>query len=327
MYMKNKVVLVTGGLGFIGKHFVEHLLQLDNYVINIDMVSYASDRVSMKELSTYPKYQFTKAKIEQLEYLPPCDLIVNFAAESHVDSSISNTSKCFQHNIQSVYRLLELLKERHQSDRPGLVHISTDEVYGDIIQGSSIETDLLKPSNPYSASKAAGDMLIHAWGRTYDLSYKIVRMTNVYGRHQHPEKLIPKTCMRVARGLPATVHGNGSYIRTWLHTSDAVRGILLVATQGKQKEIYNIGGVEELTNLQVIKQIQNYLNPNKELEIDFVPNRPGQDLRYSLNSEKIRALGWKPEVSFKDGLEDALASFDFSRFIQPWSKDQYVKIV
>lgn len=320
----NKVVLVTGGLGFIGKHFIEHLLKQDNYVINIDMVSYASDRISMQELSAYPRYQFTKARVEQLEYLPPCDLIVNFAAESHVDSSISNTSKCFQHNIQSVYRLLELLKERHVSDRPELVHISTDEVYGDINSGSNVETDVLKPSNPYSASKAAGDMLIHAWGRTYGLPYKIVRMTNLYGRHQHPEKLIPKTCMRASRGLPATIHGDGSYIRTWLHIDDAIRGISLVANRGVTGEIYNIGGQEEFTNLQVISKIQEFFNSKA---VEYVSNRPGQDVRYSLNSDKIKALGWKPEILFKDGLEDVINSFDFSRFVQPWTKDQYVKIV
>lgn len=322
--MKDKVILITGGLGFIGKHFVQHCLDLGCYVINIDMVSYASDRVSMQNFSENTKYQFTKVKVEQLEYLPPCDLIVNFAAESHVDSSISNTSKCFQHNIHSVYRLLELLKEKHESDRPKLIHISTDEVYGDIKTGANIETDILKPSNPYSATKAAGDALIHAWGRTYDISYNIVRMTNVYGHNQHPEKLIPKTCMKLSRGLPATIHGNGSYIRTWLHTSDAIRGIQTIIDKGEDKEIYNIGGNTELTNLEVINLISAYYNNYERI---FTEDRPGQDIRYRLNYNKIKKLGWEPEVEFNKALKDILDSFDFSRFVQPWSKNSYVKLL
>lgn len=322
--MKDKVILVTGGLGFIGKHFVQHCLDLGCYVINIDMVSYASDRVSMQIFSENTKYQFTKAKVEQLEYLPPCDLIVNFAAESHVDSSISNTSKCFQHNIHSVYRLLELLREKHESDRPKLIHISTDEVYGDIKIGANIETDLLKPSNPYSATKAAGDALIHAWGRTYDISYNIVRMTNVYGHNQHPEKLIPKTCMKLSRGLPATIHGNGSYIRTWLHTEDAIRGIQTIIDKGVDKEIYNIGGNTELTNLEVINLISTYYNNYERI---FTEDRPGQDVRYRLNYDKIKKLGWEPKTNFNKALKDILDSFDFSRFVQPWSKNSYVKLL
>lgn len=322
--MKNKIILVTGGLGFIGKHFVQHCLDNDNYVYNIDMVSYASDRISMQQFSENIKYQFTKAKIEQLEYLPPCDLIVNFAAESHVDSSISNTNKFFHHNIHSVYRLLELLKDRNASDRPRLIHISTDEVYGDIEVGSHVETDTLKPSNPYAATKAAGDMLITAWGRTYDIDYNIVRMTNVYGKDQHPEKLIPKTCMKMSRGLPATVHGNGSYIRTWLHTKDAVKGIQTVIDKGISREIYNIGGNVELTNLDVITKIGEFFNSK---DIIYTQDRPGQDVRYSLNYNKLQKLGWQPQESFDQSLEDILKNFEFSRFVQPWSKSNYLKLV
>lgn len=322
--MKDKVVLVTGGLGFIGKHFVQHCLDLGCYVINIDMVSYASDRVIMQQFSENPRYQFTKSKVEQLEYLPPCDLIVNFAAESHVDASISNTNKCFQHNIHSVYKLLELIKERHPSDRPKLIHISTDEVYGDIKEGSHVETDMLKPSNPYASTKAAGDMLINAWGRTYDINYNIVRMTNVYGHNQHPEKLIPKTCMRLSRSLPATIHGSGNYVRTWLHTSDAIRGIQTVIDKGVSQEIYNIGGNLELTNLEVITKIGEFFN-NKN--IIYTEDRPGQDVRYSLNYQKLAKLGWSPKESFDLCLEDILRNFDFSRFVQPWSKSSYLKLV
>lgn len=322
--MKDRVILVTGGLGFIGKHFVQHCLNLGCYVINIDMVGYASDRVVMQQFSENSKYQFTKAKIEQLEYLPPCDLIVNFAAESHVDASISNTSKCFQHNIHSVYRLLELIKERHISDRPKFIHISTDEVYGDIKSGSHVETDMLKPSNPYAATKAAGDMLITAWGRTYALDYNIVRMTNVYGHNQHPEKLIPKTCMRMSRGLSATIHGTGSYIRTWLHTKDAIKGIQTVIDKGLSQEIYNIGGNIELTNLDVVTKIGEFFGTR---DIIYTQDRPGQDVRYSLNYKKLYKLGWQPEESFDQSLEDILRNFDFSRFVQPWSKSSYLKLV
>jgi dTDP-glucose 4,6-dehydratase len=322
--MTGKVILVTGGLGFIGKHFIEHALAQDNYVINVDRVSYASDRVIMQQFSEHSNYQFTKASVESLEYLPPCDLIVNFAAESHVDSSISNTSKSFTHNIQSVYRLLELTRERHISDRPKLIHISTDEVYGDIVSGSHIETDVLKPSNPYSATKAAADMLIHAWGRTFDISYNIVRMTNVYGGHQHPEKLIPKTCIRLSRQMPAVLHGNGSYVRTWLHTSDAVSGIQTVIDKGKDREIYNIGGNIELTNLEVVSKLCKIY---KHEQLEFVDNRPGQDVRYSLNCNKLKELGWSPKADFDFELKNIVNSFELGRFVQPWQKSNYVKIV
>lgn len=322
--MRNKIIFVTGGLGFIGKHFVKTCLDLDNYVINIDMVSYASDRVAMQDFNENTKYQFTKARVEQLEYLPPCDLVVNFAAESHVDASISNTSKAFQHNIHSVYRLLELLREKTASDRPRLIHISTDEVYGDILSGSSLETDTLRPSNPYASTKAAGDMMIHAWGRTYNMDYNIVRMTNVYGHHQHPEKLIPKTCMRVSRGLPATIHGTGEYVRTWLHTEDAIRGILTVIDKGATQEIYNIGGNTELSVLQVVEKIGKFYNNSA---IEFTANRPGQDVRYSLDYSKIAQLGWLPEKDFDSSLTDIMTEHNYARFIQPWSKSSYVKLV
>lgn len=322
--IQNKVILITGGLGFIGKHYVEQCLKQGNYVINVDMVSYASDRIVMQQFSENSKYQFTKAKIEQLEYLPPCDLIVNFAAESHVDTSISNTTNCFQHNIHSVYRLLQLLKERSETDRPKLIHISTDEVYGDRITGSSKESDVLKPSNPYAATKAAGDMMIQAWGRTYELDYNIVRMTNVYGHNQHPEKLIPKTCMKVSRGQPATIHGTGEYIRTWLHVDDAIQGIQTVIDKGCFGEIYNIGGDVELSVLEVIDKIGTFFNYKEKV---FVNNRPGQDVRYSLNYDKIKQLGWSPIKNFDDSLTDILKNYDFSRFIQPWSKSNYIKLL
>ena len=319
-----KIILVTGGLGFIGKYFVIDRLSIGDIVINIDAVTYAADRTIINTLDEYDNYQFTRCRIENLEYLPVCDLIVNFAAESHVDNSILYTNDFAATNIYGVYNLLELINKKPIEDRPRLLHISTDEVYGDIIKGSFVETDKLTPSNPYSATKAAADMLIQGWGRTFKLNYNIVRMSNVYGPHQYPEKLIPKTCMRVKMGKPAIVHGDGSYQRSWLHTDDAINAINVIIEKGVNKEIYNIAGNVTLSNLHIVKSILSKFGVD-ETFYKLVPNRIGQDVRYSLDDEKIKKLGWKPEADFDKKLDDIIGYLDVKRFTQPWESGKNKK--
>lgn len=312
--MRRKLLLVTGGLGFIGKHFVKRCLELGHYVTNVDIVNYAADRVTMREFEKQSNYRFMKQDVSSMPYLPESDFVVNFAAESHVDNSIADNRQFCVSNFLGTQRMLELCKARSPVDGPHFIQISTDEVYGDILNGSHKETDRLKPSNPYSATKAAADMLILGWARTYNLRYNIMRITNNYGPHQYPEKLIPKTAWRLARGLKAIMHGDGTYIRSWLHVQDTVEGILTVMEKGEPNSIYNMKGDLELQNKKVIDMIASYLNI-KDDYIESVINRAGQDLRYSLDDSRLRALGWKPTRDFAHELQKIVADLDFQRFI------------
>jgi len=312
--VKNGVILVTGGLGFIGKYFVRRCLEQGRFVRNIDRVNYAADRGVMSEFSAHPKYRFMEADIRTLDFLPECDVLVNFAAESHVDNAISNSRNFCTSNIFGVHNLLELVRCKMLAERPRFVQISTDEVYGDIAKGAHSETDMLVPSNPYSATKAAADMLVTSWGRTYDITWNIVRPTNNYGLHQYPEKLIPKSAWRMKRGVPAIMHGDGSYVRTWLHTEDTVDAILTILESGQENRIYNVGGDAELRNVEVLSAIAKLLGVPEEKAWVSVVDRSGQDLRYSLDDEALRALGWKPRRRFHDELADIVQRLDVSRF-------------
>jgi len=320
--MNRSILLVTGGLGFIGKHFVQYALEEGHYVSNIDSVTYAADRIAMKEFEAHPRYQFTKCKTEELEYLPECDYIVNFAAESHVDNSIVNNSRFCSSNILGVQRILELLREKRKEVRPKLIHISTDEVYGPSLEKNSFETSPLKPSSPYSATKAAADMLVIGWGNTYDIGYLIIRPSNTYGYHQHPEKLIGRTCFQLKQNKLPIVHGDGSYKRVWLHVDDLIKGIFLVMPE-KESSIWNIGGDYELTNLQLIAKICDALDV--ECDILFVDNRIGQDYAYGINSIKIKKLGWEPIKRFHKEIIKIASQYDIKRFIQPWSHEGFKK--
>lgn len=309
-----KIILVTGGLGFIGKNFVRRALELGHYVTNVDIVNYAADRRASAEFLDFDHYRHLEQDVATLPYLSECDYVVNFAAESHVDNSIANSSQFCHTNFVGTQRLLELVRAKAPLDRPRFIQISTDEVYGDIHNGAHKETDVLKPSNPYSATKAAADLLVLGWARTYGIKYNILRMTNNYGMHQYPEKLIPKSSFRLLRGRPALIHGDGSYRRSWLHVEDCIDAIFMVIEKGAVDTIYNVNGENELQNIEVVRKIAALAGAPEESAIAYIPDRVGQDIRYSLDSSRIRELGWKPTRHFDTELAKIVSTIDFHRF-------------
>ncbi|MCH9699505.1 MAG: GDP-mannose 4,6-dehydratase [Gammaproteobacteria bacterium] len=309
------ILLVTGGLGFIGKHFVNRVLNEGHYVINVDCMNYAADCVSNKEFARFDNYHFLREDIVSLPYLPECDYLINFAAESHVDNSISSAEMFCRSNVLGVQRLLDLTIKKLEQDRPVFIQMSTDEVYGDIEQGLHTDQDALLPSNPYSATKASADLLIKSYERTYGVQFNIIRPTNNYGPHQFPEKLIPKSTLRMKRGLPALLHGDGSYIRSWLHVEDTVDGIMTVINKGNRNEIYNMCGDLELKNIEVVAKIAAILNVDVDEYCIPVKNRAGQDVRYSVDDSKLRSLGWRPTRNFDEEFRKIVETQEYSRFL------------
>jgi dTDP-glucose 4,6-dehydratase len=299
-----KVVYVTGCLGLIGSHITRACLDKGWYVKGVDSTTYAANEDLIEEFTSNPKFSFVHADINDLKFLYECDYIINTAAETHVGNSIANSDKFITSNINGVHNLLELLRNYRQETTkvPVLLHFSTDEVYGDIETGAHIETDLLKPSNPYSATKAAADQLILAWGRTYKIPYVVVRPTNNYGVGQYVEKLIPKACKYLTLNRKIPLHNGGSPIRNWLHAGDTAKAIVTIIESGVHNEIFNIAGGYEQSNLDTIKKvIRNYTGLSKfdvEDYIDVDYSRPGQDVRYALDDNKLKNLGWKPEKNF-----------------------------
>lgn len=311
---KAEIIFVTGGLGFIGKHFVRRCLAAGRFVKNVDMVSYAADRMINAEFERSRSYRFHEADIATLRFLPECDVVVNFAAESHVDNAITNARNFCVTNFLGTQNLLELTRAKQPAERPLFVQVSTDEVYGDITAGAHSEEDRLVPSNPYSATKAAADMLVKSWGRTYGIRWNIVRPTNNYGEHQYPEKLIPKSCWRMRRGLPAILHGDGSYVRSWLHVEDTVDAILTIVERGERGMIYNIGSGTELRNIDVVRKIAKLTGTPEERAWSHTEDRSGQDVRYSLDDSRLRSLGWKATREFDEELPKIVQSLDVARF-------------
>ncbi len=319
-----KLVVITGCLGLIGSHLTRQCLELGWKVYGIDACTYAANTDLLVEFGYYGQnFKFIKEDIADLTYLPDCDYVINVAAESHVGNSIVDSSDFIQSNIVGVKNLLDLIRNKQQnvSDRPVLFHFSTDEVYGDITEGEHIETDILKPSNPYSASKAAADMLILAWARTYDIKYLILRPTNNYGIGQYPEKLIPVTVKLLMRNKKIKLHNKGEPIRNWLHSDDTAAAVISIIESGVTNEIYNVAGGFEQKNITTVKKIveQYFTIPGKDpaacgsckkhiekwedyLDLSYV--REGQDIRYALNDDKLRALGWEPEKKFDEEIED-----------------------
>lgn len=302
-----KVVYVTGCLGFIGSYVTKTCLDLGWYVKGVDKITYAANKDLLVEFKKYPNFSFVNCDINDLKFLYDCDYVINTAAETHVGNSIANSDDFVHSNVNGVHNLLELIKNHRGENisKPTLLHFSTDEVYGDIEEGEHIETDLLKPSNPYSATKAAADMLVMAWGRTYGLPYIIVRPTNNYGIGQYVEKLIPKTCKYLKLGRKVPLHNGGTPIRNWLHAQDTADAIITIINAGVKNEIYNICGGFEQNNLETVKKICILDNKNlEELDnyIDFSCVRPGQDVRYALNDSKLQRLGWKPKKEFDNEL-------------------------
>lgn len=289
--MKAKDLLVTGGRGFIGSHFVEEALSRGHRVTDIDKMTYASSK--NLPWDNNKNYKLIEKDIKDIEHLPPCDVIVNFAAESHVDNSIKSSKVFVDSNIIGVHNLLELVKGKPSYDRPLFFQISTDEVYGDRLSGLFKESDKLTPSNPYSATKAAAEMLVKSYGRTYGIDYIITRTSNNYGERQYREKLIPKSLYNLRNNKKIPIHGDGTYVRDWTYVKDNVSAIMLLIDMGIKNEIYNIAAENFMTNLEVVDTILDWENKDRS-SIEFVENRWGQDLRYAVDSSKIRELGWKP---------------------------------
>ena len=312
-----KIVYITGCLGFIGSHVTRLCLKQGWYVRGIDKCTYAANLNLLTEFHEYDNFEFENEDINDIKFLYECDYVINTAAETHVGNSISNSDVFVKSNIDGVHNLLNLIKNyRHESSKlPILLHFSTDEVYGDIEEGAHTETDLLKPSNPYSATKAAADMLVLAWGRTYNLPYVIVRPTNNYGVGQYIEKLIPKTCKYLKLDKKVPLHNNGTPIRNWLHAHDTARAIITIINKGVQNEIYNIAGGFEQSNYDTVsKVIKAYNGDNIENHLDLTYSRVGQDVRYALDDSKLKTLGWRPVVSFDDTLP-SIVEYYKNRFI------------
>jgi len=314
-----KIIYVTGCLGFIGSYFTRKALKLGWKVFGIDKITYAANRDLLKEFSTYENFTFRQMDIKDLDHLYDCDYVVNFAAESHVDNSILNSDQFVNSNILGVKNLLELVRSKssNSGNKPIFFQISTDEVYGDIVDGEHIESDLLKPSNPYSASKASADMLINAWARTYGVDYLILRPTNNYGIGQYPEKLIPLSVKNLMRNRKIRLHNDGTPVRNWLHADDTAQAVLFLIISEVKNHIFNVAGGFEQSNIDTVKKIiSSYCNSSADIDnfIDFSYSRDGQDMRYALNDSKLRKLGWSPQKKFDDEI-DKIVSYYKENFI------------
>ena len=298
------IVYVTGCFGFIGGYVTRECLKRGWRVYGVDKMTYAYNSDNMDEFMSHDHFAFEMTDINDLKFLYDCDYVINCAAETHVGNSIVKSGEFLHTNIMGVYNILELLRNYRQENgrTPTLLHVSTDEVMGDIGKGKYKETDMLKPSNPYAASKGAGDMLIVAWGRTYDIPYRIVRPTNNYGIGQYVEKLIPKAIKYLSLGRKVPLHNLGLPVRNWLHAYDTAQAIMTVIENGSNGEIYNVCGGFELTNNEVVERICDLMYVDFKESVDYSLSRQGQDIRYSLDDTKIRSLGWKPEKVFDNEL-------------------------
>ena len=304
-----KIVYITGCLGFMGSYATRRALERGWYVYGVDKITYAASPSLLDEFNEYKNFRFIRRDIKNLKFLNDCDYVINYAAESHVGNSIINSDEFINSNILGVKNLLDLIrnKQSNVNELPIFFHVSTDEVYGDIDAGAHVETDVLKPSNPYSASKAAADMLIKAWSRTYGVPYIMLRPTNNYGIGQYPEKLIPLSVKNLIRGKKIRLHNDGTPIRNWLHADDTALAMMAIIDSGNINEIYNVAGGFEQENIETVKKIIKIFHgtlDNWKQYIDFSARREGQDVRYALNDQKLQGLGWSPKMKFDEEIEE-----------------------
>ena len=308
-----KKIIVTGGLGFIGSNLIELLLKKNFYVINIDKGTYSSNFYNTKDFIKSKKYKFIKLDIANkkigkiFKKFKPSG-IFNLAAETHVDRSIDSPGNFIQSNIVGVYNLLECFKIFSRKNKSKLIHISTDEVYGDVLKGRTDENHPYQPSSPYAASKAASDHLVSSYIRTYNLPAIVTNCSNNYGPRQHPEKLIPKLIYNIMNNRPLPIYGKGTNCREWIYVKDHCEALIKVFEKGKIGEFYNIGSNKNLNNLQVTKELlknsKKIISLGKKVKINFVKDRPGHDVRYALNSNKIKKkLKWRPKTNFSKGIQ------------------------
>ena len=309
-------IIVTGGLGFIGSNLIELLLKKNFQVVNLDKVTYSSNYYNVKDFKRSKNYKFIKFDIANKKIIKifknfkPSG-IFNLAAETHVDRSIDNPNSFIQSNIVGVYNLLECFKNFSKKNKSRLIHISTDEVYGDVLRGRTDENYPYNPSSPYAASKAASDHLVSSYIRTYNLPAIITNCSNNYGPKQHPEKLIPKLIYNIMNNRPLPIYGKGTNSREWIYVKDHCEALIKVFQKGKLGEFYNIGSNKNLNNLQVTKKLlkksKKIIQFGKKVKIKFVEDRPGHDVRYALNSNKIKKkLKWSPKTDFSKGIEFTL---------------------
>lgn len=315
-------ILVTGGAGFIGSNFINHMLSTYNYtIINLDLLTYAGNLNNLKDVSENPDYHFIQGDISNKELVKDLfqrfdiDVVINFAAESHVDRSIVDPSLFFRTNLLGTETLLEVAKDNWMIDPTNkrskdykenvkFIQISTDEVYGTLEKdGYFVEESNLAPNSPYSASKASADMIVRAYHATYGLPVLITRCSNNYGPYQYPEKLIPLIIDHALKNQPIPIYGDGKQVRDWLYVEDHCRAIDTVLHSGQLGEIYNIGGNNEKENIEIVKIILNYLGKSESL-ISYVSDRLGHDRRYAIDNSKItNELDWSPAYTFEEGVK------------------------
>ncbi|MGH9410246.1 MAG: dTDP-glucose 4,6-dehydratase [Vicinamibacterales bacterium] len=299
-------VLVTGGAGFIGSNFVRHALEshADWRVTTLDKLTYAGRLENLDGVLEHPRHRFVKGDVADSPVAAPlvteADIVVHFAAETHVDRSIASAGEFITTDVYGTFVLLEAARQSGRLRR--FVQISTDEVYGSVAEGSSLETDELKPRNPYSASKAGADRLAYSYWATYNVPVIVTRASNNYGPNQFPEKVIPLFITHALDDRPLPLYGDGLNERDWLHVADHCRALDLLIEHGADGEVYNIGGGNHVRNVDLTHRILELLGKPASL-IAPVPDRPGHDRRYSLSTDKLRALGWQPSVRFDEGLE------------------------
>jgi len=300
-------LLVTGGLGFIGSNFILNILKnyKDFQIINVDAQKHGSNFENLKKIENNENYSYVRGDITNSELMDSLisktDIVINFAAESHVDRSISNAKPFLDSNIFGVFTILEAVKKYEKK----IVHISTDEVFGSLEKETADENYKLNPSSPYSSSKASAELLINSYVVTYGINAKITRCTNNYGPRQFPEKLIPKVIIKALKNEKIPIYGTGKNIRDWIFVDDHCSGIIKVLFDGNDGESYNISADNEIDNITIIQKILNHMDKSKDL-MEFVGDRPGHDFRYSLDSSKIKKIGWKTNIDFETGLKNTI---------------------
>ena len=315
-------IVVTGGAGFIGSNFIRYVLETKENlsVVNYDKLTYAGNLANLESVADNPNYEFVKGDICDAAALEAamrgCDAVIHFAAESHVDRSIYEPAPVIQTNVTGTFILLEVARKISLSR---FIHVSTDEVYGDIPPGVLADEKFpLQPSSPYSASKAASDLLVRSYVRTYKFPAVITRSSNNYGPYQFPEKFLPLMITNALSDKALPVYGDGRQQRDWLHVEDNCRGILSVLEKGKIGEVYNIGGLDLEENLTVVRRLLDLIGKPETL-VSYVQDRPGHDRRYALNCTKIETeLGWRPTISLEDGLRRTI---DWYKNHEQWLAD------
>jgi len=322
-------ILVTGGAGFIGSNFIRRMLSKydEIEIVNLDLLTYAGRLENLHDVKDNPRYKFVQGDVRKVETVEPIlkegvDMVVNFAAETHVDRSIVEAGSFILTDAYGTYILLNVARKY---DVERFIQISTDEVYGSIEGGSFKETDILDPSSPYSASKAAADHVARAFYKTYGLHVIITRSSNNYGPYQYPEKLIPKLIIRALHDQGLPIYGDGKQVRDWIYVVDNCDAIDLIIQKGEPGEIYNVASGNERANIEITKNILRILDKSEDL-IRFVPDRPGHDRRYSLDTAKVRRLGWKLGHEFLEALEETVDWYVKNEWWwRPLLRDEFVR--